>query len=57
MDGGFHYIKYYKSNLPLEETQRIDALKDQLAFDHNITIIRIDCFRSEKNYITKTSHT
>lgn len=53
MDGGFHYIKYYKSNLSLEETQRIDALKDQLAFDHNITIIRIDCFYSEKNYIIK----
>lgn len=51
MDGGFHYIKYYKSNLSLEETKHIDKFKDKLAKDHNITMIRINCFYSEKNYI------
>ena len=54
MDGGFHYIKCYKSNLPLEETRRIDSLKTQLAIDNNVNIIRIDCFYSNCDYITKS---
>lgn len=53
MDGGFHYIKYYNSNLSLDETNRIDNLKDKLAIDNNIEIIRINCFYSTKNYIVK----
>ena len=51
MDGGFHYIKYYNSNLSLDETQRIDKLKDKLAIENHVTIIRINCFHATKKYI------
>ncbi|MBD5537878.1 MAG: hypothetical protein HDQ99_19945 [Lachnospiraceae bacterium] len=51
MDGGFHYIKYYKSNLSLEETQEIDRLKDSYAISNDIIIRRINCFYSNPKYI------
>lgn len=51
MDGGFHFMKYYKSNLSLEETQDRDREKDMLAENHNIHMIRIDCKMSDSNYI------
>lgn len=51
MDGGFHYQKFYHSNLPLEETKRRDREKDILAQKHNIKVIRIDCRVSTKEYI------
>lgn len=53
MDGGFHFVKCYKSNLSLEETKQNDLLKDNLASEHNITMIRIDCKQSKKEYIAK----
>lgn len=53
MDGAFHYIRYYKSNLSLDDTQRIDNIKNNLAELHNINIIRINCFYSTKDYIKK----
>jgi hypothetical protein len=53
MDGAFHYIRYYKSNLSLEDTQKVDRIKDDLALKNNIKIIRIDCFYSTKEYIVK----
>lgn len=51
MDGGFHYQKFYHSNLSLEETQHRDNEKDILAKQYGIKIIRIDCRISEKEYI------
>ena len=44
MDGGFHEKlhskeKYYK----LEDIKYIDSMKDKLAIEHNIEMIRIDC--------------
>ena len=37
MDGGFHYSK--SNNVICEN----DIVKDNLAAEHNVTIIRIDC--------------
>lgn len=51
MDGGFHYIDNRLSGQTAEESQEIDKYKDDLAFQHNITVIRIECKKSEKNYI------
>lgn len=51
MDGGFHFIKYYKSNLPIDETKRIDVLKDKLAKENNINVIRINCLYSDPTFI------
>ena len=53
MDGAFHYIKYYNSNLPLEETIRIDEIKNELAKTNGVNIIRINCFYSTKQFIVK----
>lgn len=54
MDGGFHYQKFYHSNLSLEETQQRDALKDLLAKENGIKMIRIDCRISTKDYIVNS---
>lgn len=53
MDGGFHYIKYYKTNVPLSETVRIDKLKNKLAKENGVNIIRINCLYSTKQFIVK----
>ena len=49
MDGSFHYKDTDMTNL--SEVIRIDKLKDEMALNHNITMIRIDCKKSEYNYI------
>lgn len=50
MDGGFHYTKTnYKYSL--EELQEIDKLKDCLANKNDCRIIRIDCRKSNYDYI------
>ena len=51
MDGGFHYNDKDNFNLSLEERQKRDCIKNQLAFDHNIIMIRIDCRKSDCEYI------
>jgi predicted RNA-binding Zn-ribbon protein involved in translation (DUF1610 family) len=51
MDGGFHYLESGLSNVSLAERKKIDALKDSLAIQNNMTIIRIDCLKSDKEYI------
>lgn len=43
MDGGFHKRPHPKSKKSLKEIQDIDKLKNKLAQQHNIEIIRIDC--------------
>lgn len=52
MDGSFHYIDNYKNNMSVEESTKIDRLKDSLAENNNCKIIRIN---SNYNNI-KTRH-
>lgn len=40
MDGQFHYDDYFVSH---EDVRNIDIIKDKLAFNHGINMIRIDC--------------
>lgn len=51
MDGGFHYKDNELSKQTYEESRRIDNLKDNLATDNGIEIIRVDCRKSTLNYI------
>ena len=53
MDGGWHYKDNILSGQTLKETQDIDNYKDMMAEQHDITIIRIDCQKSDKVYIAK----
>ena len=53
MDGGLGHGKkiHSKSNKTIEETLEIDNHKDKQAKLHNIEVIRIDCQKSELEYI------
>ena len=51
MDGGFHYNDNDDFGPSLEERQEIDYLKNQLAQNHGVTVIRIDSRESDCNYI------
>lgn len=51
MDGGLHYLESGLSNISLEERKAIDMIKDELAIQNNIKIIRINCLKSDKEYI------
>lgn len=51
MDGRFHYEYNNLSNQTLKTSQIIDYEKDKLAYEHNIKVIRIDCYVSDINYI------
>lgn len=53
MDGWFHYRDSDMSQVPLEERRRIDKLKDELAQEHGIRVIRINCIESSCDYIAK----
>lgn len=56
MDGGFHYrtgIGGYYTEQELANTNKRDNTKDNLAFEHGMTLIRIDCNRSNPDYIIK----
>lgn len=48
MDGGFHKGSTYMS---YEECKKIDDLKDKLAIENGYNIIRIECYKSEFEYI------
>lgn len=43
MDGGFHNRDNKMLHMSYEEIKSIDDLKDKLAEEHNIKVIRIDC--------------
>ena len=43
MDGAFHNKSYTNSTQTVEEAKEIDAIKDKLANEQNINVIRIDC--------------
>lgn len=52
MDGGLgHGYKSFNNIKTPEETKQIDILKDELAKNHDITVIRIDCLKSNCDYI------
>lgn len=51
MDGVFHYQESKYSSYSLERQMKVDAVKDKLAIDHKIEVIRIDCVKSECDYI------
>lgn len=48
MDGGFHKGSNYRS---YEECKRDDDLKDKMAIENGYNIIRIECYKSEFEYI------
>ena len=51
MDGAWHYKDNNMSNQSAEISKNIDNEKDIMAKEHNIIVIRIDCKKSEKDYI------
>lgn len=51
MDGDFHFKEQQLSRNTLEQVQMRDRLKDELAFNHGIHMIRIECIKSEMDYI------
>lgn len=51
MDGDFHFKEQQVSRNTLEQVQARDRLKDALAFEHGIHMIRIECIKSEMEYI------
>ena len=51
MDGMFHYEESQYANYSLSHQKNIDAIKDELALCHGIQVIRIDCRKSDCNYI------
>lgn len=50
MDGGFHFEQRFKS---LDELKRIDKEKDNLAKENSCILIRIECKKSNLEYIKK----
>lgn len=51
MDGDFHFKNQQLSRNTLEQVQARDRLKDELAFKHDINMIRIECIKSNMDYI------
>lgn len=51
MDGEQHYIDKSHFDKTLYERQQIDVIKTNLAIQHGIQLIRIDCMNSEYEYI------
>ena len=50
-DGAQHYKKNKFGKWKPDEVQERDKIKNELATNHNIKMIRIDCQKSEANYI------
>lgn len=50
-DGAQHYQENKFGKWKPDEVQERDRIKDELATNHNIKMIRIDCQKSEANYI------
>jgi len=52
MDGGMGHGNYNTlSKMTAEESVALDIYKEELAIQHNIKVIRIDCIQSNLNYI------
>ena len=52
-DGGWHYEDNKLSGVSVDYAKQIDKLKEELAINHGISVIRIDCRESNKDYIFK----
>ena len=52
-DGGWHYEDNKLSGTSVEKARQIDKIKEELAINHGISVIRIDCRESNKDYISK----
>lgn len=50
-DGLQHFQRNNSGIFNYKEIQRTDKMKDKLASNHNIIVIRIDCQKSEPDYI------
>lgn len=50
-DGMQHFTDNNFGRITLDEVKHIDNIKNELAINHGITVIRIDCRKSELNYI------
>lgn len=51
MDGDFHFKERQISRNTLKQVQARDRLKDELASNHSIHMIRIECMKSDMEYI------
>jgi hypothetical protein len=51
MDGGFHYKDIPSYNKSLKDVQITDKIKTELANQNGVEVIRIDCQKSDCNYI------
>lgn len=51
MDGALHFKEQQLSGITINKINEVDKLKDELAMQHNIHIIRIDCKNSDMEYI------
>lgn len=51
MDGALHTKEQTFSRTTIEQIQEADRIKDELAARHNIHMIRIDCMKSDAEYI------
>lgn len=51
MDGAWHKRDNNMSGVTLKDTKYIDSEKDRLAKENNIEVIRIDCEKSDFNFI------
>lgn len=51
MDGGFHYKDVPSYNKSSKDAQATDRIKTELANQNDISVIRIDCQKSDCNYI------
>lgn len=53
MDGDWHYKDNHCSGQTAKQSQEIDEYKDKLASKHDIEVIRIDCRKSNSEYISQ----
>lgn len=58
MDGGLGHGNriHSKSNMTIEDSIKIDNLKDELAKEHNVEVIRINATKSDYTYILNNIH-
>ena len=52
MDGAFHFKDNSMSGVSAMQSMAIDNIKDNLAKEHGVNVIRIDCIESNKHYIS-----
>lgn len=53
MDGAFHFSKHFKGK-SVKEQQIIDNLKDSVAIENGVNVIRVDCRNSKFEYIKES---